>query len=445
MFALKGILIYLSLSNQKNEMHEKFTFKAKWWLPENDGKQEILGELQYEPNGNLIAILEGSLFGTTDIHKSDHNISLPVVHGISKEGHCISLFDVKAWEVGRTGWVTMELYPEFVLMSEHNYLAVPNMEIMNFNFCLNGFGAFFRGHENRLVPNHSEGGVISFDYKQPSAIEIIDDEECNIYFYFQYQYNGLSEVATDTFNFKERIYFNVHWNKQGRLDEFVQQLKFYGDFFRFFSQEILSFDHVNVFAKAIGDKKAGFRFIYKQPSQYVGVRPSTFHSLLTYNEVKLELSTIMRNWIKHKNYIAGGLSLYIQTKYVRFPTPAQLFLNLAFAIETFHKTFFGNNRKLYLSDRIDELIVENETILASYSLNKIEFAEKVNKQRNYLAHDHSAEDRSHITHEEYEAINTFLEIIFELSFLRLLGVSESLLQKMVKRNDNYQKIVANGI
>ncbi len=129
-------------------MRENFVLKAKWWLPENRGKQTVFGELQYEPNGKLIAILEESLLGTTDIHKSEHNITMPLIYSMGKDRQCIGLLNVKIWEVGRTRWVTMELYPEYVLISERNYFATENMEIMNFNFCLNGFGKFFRGYQH---------------------------------------------------------------------------------------------------------------------------------------------------------------------------------------------------------------------------------------------------------------------------------------------------------
>jgi len=423
-------------------MREKFVMKVKWWLPENSGKQEVYGELHYEPNGKFIAILEDSLFGTKNIHESDHNISLPLVYGMDKDMQCISLVNVIASEFGRTGWITMELYPEYVLIGKGRHFAVENMGVMNFNFCLNGFGSFFRGYKNRLVPDHSADEKLSFHYSQPKAIEIIDDEEKNIYFYFSHQYSGLNEIATGSFTFKERIYLNISWRTPKHLNEFVKQLKFYSDFFRFFSQEILSLDHVNLFVQGEEDDKPGFRFIYKQHSDFVGKTPSSFHALLSYKEIQDDLSAIMKNWIEQRDFVMGGLSLYMQTMYARFHTPAQLFLNLVFAIETFHKTFFSN--KTYLSDRLLELISQNETILQHYDLDKQEFAEKVNKQRNYLAHNHSLEDHSLISVDEYKPINTFLKMIFELSFLRQIGVSETLLEKMIKRNDHYETVANLG-
>lgn len=419
-------------------MREKFVMKAKWWLPENNGKQEVYGELQYEPNGKLVAILEESLFGTKNIHESDHNVPLPLVYGMDKDMQCISLVNVKAWEVGRTGWVTMELYPDYVLIGKRGHFAVENMGVMNFNFCLNGFGSFFRGYENRLIPDHSTDYKLSFHYSQPKAIDIIDDQDKSIYFYFSHQYSGLNEIATGSFSFKERIYLNISWKTAKHLGEFVKQLKFYADFFRFFSQEILSLDHVNLFVQGEENDKPGFRFIYKQHSDYVGKMPSSFHALLSYKEIEADLSTILKNWIAQREFVIGGLSLYMQTKYVRFDTPAQLFLNLVFATETFHKTFFAN--KPHLSDRFLELMAQNETILRRYDLNKEEFAEKVNKQRNYLAHNHSVEDHSVISIDDYKPINTFLQMIFELSFLRQIGVSEELLEKMAKRNDDYETV-----
>lgn len=420
-------------------MKDEISLKAKWWLPSTKGDHMVFGEFHYEPNGKLLVITEESLYGTTNLHESVHNITEPIIYGFGKDKECITLFDVKVWEAGRTGWITMELYPEYVFISEHTHFAVIGMEVTNFNFCMNGFGAFFRGYKNRLIPDHKTEERISFHYTQPAPIEIIDDEDKNIYFYFHHRYSGMNEIATGAFEFKERVYLNVSWKQPETFDNFIQQLKFYSDFFRFFSQEILSLDHVNVFLKAEDIEKTGFKFIFKQPTQkYVGVMPSVFHTLLNYNEAAEDLPMLLGNWIKQRDYIVGGLALYMQTKYVSFPSPAQLFLNIVFAIETFHKTFFGNGRKLYLSQRLDELILQNQSMMDRYTFDVRWFTEKVNKQRNYLAHDHSAEDRSFILPEEYTGVNLLLQMIFESSFLRMIGVNEELLEKIMKRNERLE-------
>lgn len=422
-------------------MKEKILLKAKWWLPVTMGENQVFGEFHYEPNGKFVVITEESLYGTTDLHKSAQDIPEPIIYGYGKNGECITLFDVKVWEVGRTGWITMELYPEYVFISEHKHFAVVDMEITDFNFCMNGFGSFFRGYQNRLIPNHKEDDKITFHYTQPTPIEIIDNEVMNVYFYFHHQYSGMNEIATGAFEFKERIYLNISWKQLGTFEEFIKQLKLFSDFFRFFSYEILSLDQVNVFLKAEDEEKTGFQFIYRQHTQNkVGVTPSVFHPLLSYNEVATDLPKLLNNWIIQRDYMVGGLALYLQTKYITFPSPAQLFLNKVFAIETFHKTFLGNGRKLYLSQRLDELIQQNQSILDLYSFEESGFTEKVNKQRNYLAHDHSAEDRSLIQFEDYKNINLFLQMIFESSFLRVLGVNEELLKKMVKRNRDFETL-----
>lgn len=422
-------------------MKDKISLKAKWWLPSNKGDHMVFGEFHYEPNGKLVVITEESLYGTTNLHESVQNINEPIIYGFGKDRECITLIDVKVWEVGRNGWITMELYPEYVFISEHTHFAVIGMEVTNFNFCLNGFGSFFRGYNNRLIPDHKTEGRITFDYNQPKPIEIIDDDDKNIYFYFQHKYSGMNTIATGAFEFKERIYLNISWKQPGNFDDFIRQLKFYSDFFRFFSQEILSLDQVNVYLKSEEVEKTGFKFIYKQPTQNkIGLTPSAFHTLLSYNEISADLPTLLSNWIAQRDYIIGGLALYMQIKYESFLSSTQRFLMIVFAIETFHKTFFGNKRKLFLSDRLDELIQQNQLILNRYLFNLEEFSERINKQRNYLAHDHSAEDHSFILPEEYTDINLRLQMIFELSFLRIIGLREEQLEKMMKRNDRFETV-----
>ncbi|MES2373428.1 MAG: HEPN domain-containing protein [Bacteroidota bacterium] len=421
-------------------MRENFTIKARWWLPGKREEKTVFGTLLFETTGKLIVTMDESLFGTTNIHESNHNIPIPLVYGLTDENKCITLYEVKGWEVGRTGWVSMELYPDYVFISEDRHWAVEDMEITNFNFCMNGFGNFFRTYSNRLISDHPTDTEVQFTYQQPDPVEIINNEILNLYFYFQYQYSGMNDIANGAFTFKERIYLNISPPGMISFKEFTKQLKFYGDFFRLFSQEILSFDRIYVFLKAPEDNKAKFRFIYRQPTDQVGRTPSVFHPLVAFDEIKNDIGQIMIKWINMREYATGGLSLFMQTKYVSFPSQTQLFLNFVFALETLHKTFFANQRSMHLSKRLEELIVQNKDILSEYQIDEPGFVDKVFRQRNYLAHDHSNEDHSHISADEYKRINPLLQMIFELSLLRLLGIEEPLLKKMCNRNDNFEQL-----
>lgn len=421
-------------------MHENFSIKAKWWLPGKMNERPVFGTLHYETSGKLMVTMDESLYGTTDLHEAAQDIPIPLVYGLGEDHKPITLYDVKGWEVGSTDWVRMELYPEYVFISEDKHFAVEEMEVTNFNFCLNGFGSFFRFYSNRLVSEHPADNQTRFTYKQPDPIEIIEDENLNIYFYFHHRYSGMSDTANGAFTFMERIFLNVSPKDPIGFKEFTRQLKFYSDFFRLFSQEILSFDTVNIFLKAPEEEKAKFRLIFRQASEKVGISPSVFHPLAMYNDIENSIGKLMRKWIDLREYVTGGLALFMQTKYMRSQSPAQLFLNYVFAMETLHKTFLGNQRPIHLSQRLRELIDQNQDLLSYYQLDEPRFIEKVFKQRNYLAHDHSVENHSHITPDEYNSVNILLQMIFELTLLRLLGIEEELLKKLARRNDRYEQL-----
>ena len=53
-----------------------------------------------------------------------------------------------------------------------------------------------------------------------------------------------------------------------------------------------------------------------------------------------EFEKVFKWWIDHKEYVTYGLSLYQQFVYSIELTSVQKFLNIVFALETLHATFF---------------------------------------------------------------------------------------------------------
>jgi hypothetical protein len=80
-----------------------FTIKGKWWIPDvnRKGKEKYFGELSYTKPDRIELVLEGSFFNTNSISKARHNFTIPVIHGLSRDGKSVTVFNLRGNELGR--------------------------------------------------------------------------------------------------------------------------------------------------------------------------------------------------------------------------------------------------------------------------------------------------------------------------------------------------------
>jgi hypothetical protein len=111
--------------------------------------------------------------------------------------------------------------------------------------------------------------------------------------------------------------------------------------------------------------------------------------------------------------------------YLRLSLPVHAFLNIVFAIETFLNYYFPSEE--YLKERLIGLVENNRNVLEEYISDVPGFCQKVVKQRNYLAHNHSRPVPA-ISDQDYHYYIFVLKMLFEISFLKELGLDDSLIK-----------------
>jgi hypothetical protein len=96
---------------------EDFTLKGKWWIPgeRRDEDKGIYGELHYSKSEGLTLNVEGSRFGSKYVRYSKHNEIIPLIHGVIKYLHYVSLFNLTAFESGKETHIRTECSAEFAL------------------------------------------------------------------------------------------------------------------------------------------------------------------------------------------------------------------------------------------------------------------------------------------------------------------------------------------
>jgi hypothetical protein len=453
---------------------EDFTLKGKWWIPA-DGKDEdqgIYGELHYSKSEGLTLIVEGSLFGSAHVHVSRHNEKIPLVHGVIKYLHYVSLFNLMAFESGEETHLRTECSAEFGLYSEEGYLAEEKMEIVGVNFSTNIFNPFLKDVRSFLSFGKYEEGKRHFEYKEVPSIDILNNET-KVYFQCNFNFQGIGRESAE-FVFRDKVFLNIHFDKTPLpIEEIGNKLRFYRDFFTFFSYVPVCFHRAHVFSFDADGVRVKFHYLNKELNS-IHSQTNSHNILLFYKEFENIFSDLFQGWLDNERFLNSGLSLYLQTKTGKTDSVIQNFLNLVFALETLHNTYF--NKPLFPSDemkefkekkkiafqsfsekqkkrindclshfnamsfseRLRDLIEGNKELVHEFIYDINDFCTRVKKQRNFLAHNHSESKNSVIDNEDYYYFIAVLKLVFECSFLKLIGLTDEQLKLSTRRNHTYQ-------
>ena len=451
----------------------EITVKGRWWIPGNDTTEMdgLYGELSFSPTNGLSLTIEGSFFNTRNIMHARHNFQLQTVFGVIKEKHFITLFSVLGTETGHNSWITTSASAEYGMSSTNGYFAAPDTDITGLNFNTNYFAAFFKGFRKTLQVKHGKKNVV-FSYDEVPVLTIIKNE-VDVHFYFSYSFKGLGMIAEE-FSFLEKIFLNIHYEKYLLPGQIIQKLNFLRDLFSFFCYSRMAFQLINVFAKNKDGEQVEFAFLFKDSGSNLGNNFSNFDILLSYVELEAVFPNIFQIWLDNEEMIQSGLLLYLQVKHLKFPSDIQTFLNLVFAVETLHNTWFdykilipeemrafktqkdiaiksfdacyqkrvkdclSHFNSPVFSDRLKDLIHKSKDFLGEYIYDIDDFCRRVKLQRNFLAHNHSQSKKNAIEDKHYPYFIAMLKLIFECSFLPRIGLAGDQLMLSIRRNFSYQ-------
>lgn len=421
------------------EFHHDFKIKGKWAILEQietDGKS-IFGILSYTKTAGLKLVLEGSLYNTPSITRAQHYFNLPILCGKTEDLKQITLYNLSGNELGTNDWIYTEFDVEYAICCNSHYFGVADLGIYKFNFSLNCFPSFLADIMGKLVTKSHDENSISFSYTQPPAVGLIKNKDLEVYFYFSYGFKGLA--TTEDFNFTNRGFINYDFVNAIGMADAVKRVRFYKDFFSFFSYRKVSFHKINFYAKDEEGKLIEFAFLGKDQSSEVGEVTAPYDILLDYKDVEDAFPQMLQTWIENQELIDSGLTLFMQTKYLRLPSPILSFLNLVFAVETLHNTYFKKSQVKNFADRLKDLVIRSKELLKDYIYDVDDFCRRVKVQRNFLAHDHSQLTKVAIPDQHYPYFISSLKMIFECTFLRILKLDDKRIKLYLKRNYAYQK------
>jgi hypothetical protein len=189
--------------------------------------------------------------------------------------------------------------------------------------------------------------------------------------------------------------------------------------------------------------------------------------LFSYQEIEQRKSEIFKNWFEKYINLYPVFRLFFDTAYGINLYRTNVFLNLVFAIETYHRRTTGgktfnseeferikaivisslNDRKhiewlkgkfeylneVNLRKRLSEIYDRFSVIMDEIVPSKKEFIHKILATRNYYVHYTESLKKELIKEDEFEKYNSLLKIILDMCLLDELGFSISEINKHVRK------------
>lgn len=318
----------------------------------------------------------------------------------------------------------------------------------------------------------------SIDFKLPEAIALHLPDEMEMNFVFIGTPSPLSLVTTEA-SITQKAYISLR-SRELRLrplDDFTNLIFKLRDFFCFAMDKTVALESVTGYSKDItqsirnGEEDKILEIpikIYYRSLPYSEEKPKVHlpDMLFFYGDVENELGKILEGWLKNYGNSEPAFNLYFASKsgingYLEF-----LFLSLVQGIETLHRRNFQetkrpNEKFEKLRNRIFENVTEDEKKWLEEKLkyanelplrqrlrrmikpfkssfgNKRErdsFISKVVNTRNYLTHYDDSLARQAADGTDLWMLSRKLEALFQLHFLRLVGMENESIISIVRRN-----------
>lgn len=444
------------------ELKKEFSAKGKWFLP----KSEIIcfGELNYTFAKGINLILYGSLYGHNTVAKAVTNHKLNQINGRLFDGRIVTLIGTFGHEMGSDYLIESKYNADFVLC-DTRYQFEDGDKINSLIFSLNLFDDFFQTLYERLDYSKfdSKAKEKKIIYKKADPILFYEDGDISCLLHFGYSISSRKDDLINDSIFRHLLSFSINFKTSVTLAEGVKIAKNVKSAFNFFSSSKVYFDNFEI--KEVTSNR-GFKILFHQPDRHDTIPITILDLNAHYGDLGEVFDKMIAWFIKEKSFVSNGLALYNDFLMIKGQSTPQYFLNIVFALETFHTTFYDKGKfaqaeykelkkifsqiplegkakakfsecmshfnKMNFKERIAEMIDKNKEILIQYIGDSDTFISLVMKHRNYLAHQHSTEKK--IPDEDMAFFINNLKLIFDCFLLTHVGVPQQTLLPMVKRN-----------
>jgi hypothetical protein len=329
------------MKTQSTEVSRETKILGQWWLPENpDGK--LKGTLILDGDRSELK-LEGKLLDSVEHKKASAEIILGIAEDRTTQ-YTLESCDVyigKGFALDETYYIST-IYPENVYALAHfeskeqAHFSEYHMQIENLLQW-----TWKRGID---ITRNPSGLVVS--YVKPDAIRLFESKEFNVSISFAD--NPTEGFGRNSVSLEEHCTLDVLFKDTSHVESVADILNYIVRFFTF-ACDCQMYSNVVYSKKAVLDGREPHLGIVRIRSKKLntGISESfrEYESLFSLKNPKLEpqVMNCFRAWIQKRGLIQPVIDLYLSTIYKSEMYLENLCLNVAYALEAYHRAFLDKN------------------------------------------------------------------------------------------------------
>lgn len=465
---------------QLSEPIEKTGF---FWLP-GEPKNQLPGVLRISESGKITLKISYSLNISEDITRKFppgfpleglENRNLNRIVGII-DNDLITLDECfyKDGNTSLTGGVsTLTIYANRAFIGV-NYGEKEKISFSEIRFSIDNLDEWLLVHGFRVKSNWKENGGlenISINFSPPEEISFNLPEEIELKFTFSWSWPSPNSTEV---RINQKAYISLKSKELRPIEYFLDLVSKLHNFLCFAIDKTVSLDSVTGYSSEItqeiweGKKDEIPIKVYYRSIPYSEIKPEIYwpDMLFSYKEIADEFGEILNKWIKNYEIHEPAFNLYFASVFSGQKYLEWKFLSLAQGIETLHRR---SSQEMEMPDeefiKIKENVLEvtpdekqewlavrlkyaNELSLRKRIKQMIKpfkdlfgnrrerdlFISKVVDTRNYLTHYDSGLETKAASKESLWELCMKLEALFQLHFLRLIGMNLESIKSIVNKN-----------
>jgi ApeA N-terminal domain 1 len=448
-------------------------FRGYWKLPEEENFR-LSGDLNFDHNNGGILKVMGS-FGKQN-ERTGEEVH-PIINGLTTEGKRVTLVNCKGYGNYRLpGIPTLELSAEIILIGKEYIEDQDDLlfDGVNFHFKYLDEWIEVSGFEKNLLDEES----LSINYKQPSPIVLHHSNTEDIVVWFSYKGPTLGYFIKKN-SISQKTLIEIDFKQQMSTEYIFRKIDILKNLISFGLSQTTYTTTINLFRKASDGKANHFdvliptNFFNDNGSNFVN--PSTM--LFSFADIKINYRHIFSSWLNLCEKLNPVFELYFQSIHNTYLGSENYFLNLMFAIETYHRRIsddskfsldeyakittslnetirtFGNKKyeewlngllrygnEASLRKRLRSILEKTHFKLSEKINDKEWFISKILDTRNFLVHYDTSLESKIIQPDEFFSYNLKLKVLLQLCLLQELGFEDSQIGEFIVRTPTFWNV-----
>lgn len=415
-------------------MNEKVEYKGKWFLP-SDVNKKVFGTIKYVPHEGTTLELFGE-FSQRDYSK------LQFIWGILSNGKFVTLYNcfIFNYQINSSEGFNLSIYRVNFLIIGAHFKDNKDLSFNKVNIKFANLDSWLdiSGFEKERANDRRE---LNIKYKLPEDIEFPINSSKTFSIRNTYLIPGSNQRQEITI--KQSSYIQIEYRRKNRLTNILKDINHVQNLFVLFMQSPVLIESIELSFKIGNNAKfhnANLYFALLKP-QYKKDELHWIDMVISYKDISIDLETITKNWMNLQGSLSTVCNPYFSTFHSPFFYVSDLFLNLARAVEAFHRETI-NNGKVHFKVRVEEVLkIYSKCYNGLLEIkSKPQFADRIKILRNLFTHSNPLETDSNKHSLELYYYSERLQIVLACAIMNYIGLNKEVIKKKIEWSRRYTHI-----